>query len=164
MLLSLLFLSSPAYAAGNMVLLPDPALVVLQTFPFLAAMVALHAILFKPMMAYLADREAATKGAREEAVLLTQEADQKEAEYQQHLLQARREVMDLRTAARAEEKIVREAHLAKVRTECEATLKESRTRIESERALAAKELDRMAGQLAGEISRKVLGRELGGAA
>ncbi len=164
MLLSLLFLSSPAHAAGDMVLLPDPTLVLLQTVPFLVAIVALNAILLKPMMAYLSDREAATNGAREEAVLLTQQADQKEMEYQQHLLRARREVMDLRAAARAEGKIVREAHLAEVRVECEASLAESRTRIESERALAAKELDRMAGQLAAEISRKVLGRELGGEA
>ncbi len=164
MLLSLLFLSTPAYAAGDMILFPDPALTLLQAFPFLAVMLVLHAVIYKPMLRYLEDRESATAGAREEATRLSQEADRKQAEYQARQAQARREVADLRAAARAEEKSAREARLSVVRGECEQELSTARSRIDGERELAGKELDRVAGTLATQISSKVLGRELGGTA
>jgi F-type H+-transporting ATPase subunit b len=164
MLLSLLFLSTPAYAAGDMSLFPDPALVVLQTFPFLAAMGVLHFFIFKPMIGYLQDRDAATVGARADAARLQQEADQKQSQYEARQADARKQVVELRAQARAEAKVVREARLAEVRLECDGVLNEARGRIDSERELAAKELDKVAAGLAGEISAKVLGREFGGVA
>lgn len=164
MLLSLLILSTPAYAAGDMSLFPDPALVVLQTIPFLVAMAALHAIIFKPMIGYLQDRDAATAGARKEAAELQQQADVAQSEYDTKKADARKQVVELRAKARAEEKAKREQRLAVVRGECEAELAAARERIDGERELAAKELDRVAEALAGQISAKVLGRELGGAA
>ena len=164
MLLSLLFLSTPAHAAGDMILVPDPALTLLQAFPFLAVMVVLHAIVYKPMLQYLEDREAATTGARDEATSLSQQADRKQAEYQARRAKARREVTDLKAAARSREKSARELRLAEVRAECEAELAAARSRIAGERELAARELDQAASALATQISSKVLGRELGGAA
>lgn len=51
-------------------IIPVPALILLQVIPFLVTLIALHYILFKPMLAYLDEREAAVEDPTREAQIL----------------------------------------------------------------------------------------------
>jgi F0F1-type ATP synthase membrane subunit b/b' len=55
-------------------IIPDPILVVLQALPFLVLLAGLHVILYKPMLAYLAERREATAGAKKAAQELQERA------------------------------------------------------------------------------------------
>lgn len=143
-----------------MSLVPDPVLIVLQVFPFFASMFILHALVFKPMIAYLQDREAATTGAQQQALKLRQSTDVKLAEYEAKLTRARAEIGSSRAERRAVALAKREEVLAAARREAEARITDAREIITGERELAAQELSRMSRALAQDIASKILGRDL----
>lgn len=159
MSLSLLLLIPNAYASGGMSLIPDPVLIGIQLIPFFAAMAILHTLVFKPFIAYLEDRDAATIGARNEALELQQKAEEKLAEYEKKLAEARAEVAALRGARRDEANAARDEKIAAAREANEVKLADAIEIIEGERELAAQELERLSRALAGDITQKVLGRD-----
>lgn len=161
MLISLILLASPAFASeGGMSLVPDPVLIVLQAIPFFVSMFILHSLVFKPMIAYLQDREAATVGAQQQALKLRQDAELRLAEYEAKLSRARAEIGTVRAEARAAALVKREEVLAVARREAEARVADAREIIVGERELASQELSRMSRGLARDIASKILGREL----
>ncbi|MCB9765287.1 MAG: hypothetical protein H6739_36270 [Alphaproteobacteria bacterium] len=158
MSLTLFLLVPAAHASSDLSIIPDPVLVAVQMLPFFAAMAILHSLAFKPFIAYLEDREAATAGARAEALELQQKAEERLARYEAKLAEARAEVAKVRAAHRAKAMEAREAALAQARAEAEARLNEAIEAINGERALAAQQLERLSGELASDITQKVLGR------
>lgn len=157
--LSLLLFIPNAHAASGMSLIPDPVLIGIQLIPFFAAMAILHTLVFKPFIAYLEERDAATVGARHEALELQQKAEEKMAEYEKKLAEARAEVAALRAERRDSANADREAKLSDARSVAEAKLNDAIEIIEGERELAAQELERLSRALAAEITQKVLGRD-----
>ncbi len=159
MTLSLLLFVPDAFAGGGMSLVPDLTLTVLQMLPFLATMVVLNALVFKPMVAYLEDRDKATVGAKAEAVDLTQQAEVKLATYEGQLALAKAEIQATRAKLRATAKDEREASLAAARVDCEARLSAAVAEIQAEGDVARRELAQNTASLADAITSAVLGRD-----
>lgn len=156
---SLFFLLAEAQAGGGIEIMPDLTLLALQILPFLAAMGILTALLFKPMVQYLEDREQATVGAHERAESLDAEADTKLDGYEARLAAAKAEILDYRAKVRAESNAERDASIQQARGECEAQLAEAVQAIRAEREIASQELKRLSTALAEDITGAVLGRQ-----
>ena len=159
MTLSLLLIVPDAYAGGGMSLVPDLTLTLLQMLPFLATMLVLNALVFKPMVAYLEDRDEATVGAKAEAADLTQQAEEKMSTYEDQLSTAKAEIQAMRAKLRATAKDEREASLAAARVDCEARLSAAVAEIQAESDVARKELAGNTAALADDITSAVLGRD-----
>ena len=154
---SLLFLLPEASAAG-MSLLPDPVLTGIQLLPFLLTLAALNFLIFKPMIAYLEARDAATRGARDAAQALHKQADEKQAEYDAQLAAVKAEIAGYYAQRRTEANAERDAVLAQAKAENEATKAAAMTELSAHSELAAKELQQLTGALGQDIAGKVLGR------
>ncbi len=139
-----------------MALIPDPWLIVLQAIPFALAILLLDRIIYRPMLAYLLDREEAIEGSRRRAAELQAEVERAVGEYEQRLAEARKRAAALRKQLRDAALAEREALLARERQAAEAEVDEAVARIREAREAAAQELEKIARQLAGEIARRVL--------
>ena len=135
-------------------------MVALQLVPFLVTLVALHFIIFKPMLEYLEDREKAQTGGREEAEALQARIEEKLGAWQSRLNQAQAEVVDLRARRRAEATHEAEGQIEAVKHASEATVHQAVADIGAERAAAAAGIETTARELAGDIAGRVLGRNL----
>jgi F-type H+-transporting ATPase subunit b len=141
-------------------IIPDPFLALLQVVPFLVLMAGLHAILFKPMLAYLHDRTHATVGARKDAQALSEKADARLAELEAALARARSEVADLRAARRADAQRAYQAVITEARQAADLQIGDAVDVIHGEATQAREQLDAHARTLARDIASQVLGRPL----
>lgn len=139
-----------------MEILPDPWMLFLQAVPFTLTMWMLHTVLYKPMVAYLEDRDEAIYGSRRDAEALQAKAQQKLEEYESALAAARTEATSARAEARREALAEREKKVAAAREEAETKISEAASTIANEQEQAAKELERIATSLAEDISLTVL--------
>lgn len=139
-----------------MEILPDPWILFLQAVPFTLTMWMLHTVLYKPMVAYLEDRDQAINGSRRDAVALQAKAAAKLDEYEKALSLARKEATSARTEARRVALDAREAKIAAARAAADTRINEAAALISGEKALASKELERMASSLAQDIAKSVL--------
>lgn len=156
---SLFFLLCEANASSGITIAPDMTLLLVQVLPFLAMMAILTAVLFKPMVRYLEEREQATVGAHETASALDADADGKLSDYDAKLAAAKAEILEYRAKVRAETNAERDAAIGSARSECEAQLAEAVQAIRAEREIASQELKRLSGALAEDITGAVLGRQ-----
>lgn len=136
-------------------------LLLLQTIPFLIALVGLHFIIFKPMLAMLAERERNIGGFRKEAELLQEEVATKLEELEGRLAEARVQAAAERGRLRVQATAAEQEIIGAARTKAEAILAEARERIAGERAAAAEQLEAQAVELSRTIAGGVLGREVG---
>lgn len=139
---------------------PDLSLVVLQLLPFFTVMAGLHFILFKPMLAYLAARKAATVGERSAAEALKEKAALKLQQWDAALHRAHLEVADYRAHKRAEAHAVHAKEVARSRAEAERLVADEVAVLQGEAELAREQVGRMARQLAGDMAAGALGRPL----
>ncbi|HJN75161.1 MAG TPA: ATP synthase F0 subunit B [Myxococcota bacterium] len=157
---SLFFLLAETNASSGIEIMPDLTLLAFQVVPFLAMMGILTALLFKPMVKYLEDREQATVGAHEKASALDAEADGKLDDYEARLAAAKVEILDYRAKIRTEANAERDTAIGDARGECEAQLAEAVQAIRAEREIASQELKRLSTALAEDITGAVLGRQV----
>jgi F-type H+-transporting ATPase subunit b len=139
-----------------MAIYPDPWLMFLHAIPFFLTMVVLHVVLFKPMLAYLGDRDKAIVGSREDAERLEIRAEEKLAEYETAIAKARSEAASERAEARAAAMKKRDGSLTAARKDAEEKISQALVEIQKERDVAAKELGTMSMNLAEDISTQVL--------
>jgi F-type H+-transporting ATPase subunit b len=139
-----------------MEILPDPWILFLQAVPFTLTMWMLHTVLYKPMVAYLQDRDQAIYGSRRDAEALQAKAAAKLDEYEKALGLARKEATLARTEARRVALDARETKIAAARAAADTQINEAAALISGEKALAAKELERLASSLAQDIAKSVL--------
>lgn len=139
---------------------PDLSLVVLQLLPFFTAMAGLHFILFKPMLAYLAARKAATVGERAAAEALKEKAALKLQQWEAALHRAHVEVAEYRAQERAAAQAVHAKEVARSRAEAERLVADEVAVLQGEAELAREQVGRMARQLAGDMAARTLGRPL----
>lgn len=135
-------------------------LIALQTIPFLIVIAGLHFIIFKPMLAMLAEREKNIHGYRKEAELMQEEVAVKMGELEEQLAEARVEAMAERSRLRQESLAMEQETLQAARTRAEAFLAEARESLSLDRADASKQLEAAAGALSKQIASSVLGRPL----
>ena len=141
-------------------IVPDWILVALQTLPFLVAFFALRSLLFRPMIAYLEERDAAIAGAQEETGQLRERVATARAEWDQRLADARAEGAAHRSTIQAEANARRQVLVDDARASAEQHVDAALTEIEQARASAASQLQQSARQLAHDIAERVLDRPL----
>lgn len=147
-----------------MSIIPDPILAALQFVPFLVLIFGLNAILWKPMLAYLEERDHATVGARKRAEDLAARAAARLAEYEAALSRAQAEVTEFRSRRRAEAQKVYTTAVAAARAEAEARVGEAVSRIRRETEAARVGIHADAEGLARDIASQVIGRPIGAGA
>jgi F-type H+-transporting ATPase subunit b len=140
----------------------SPDLMVLQAIPFLTVVAGLHLIIFKPMLAMLAEREKNIHGYRKEAELMQEEVDTKMSELEVKLAEARAEATAERGRLRQESLALEQQTIQAARTRAEGFLEEARQSLSQERAAAASQLRETAAELSEQIATSVLGRSVGG--
>lgn len=145
-----------------MEVVPNPALAALLLLPFLVTMAALYFILFKPLLAYLGEREHAVVGSRAEAQQLNHTADARVKQLESQLVATREAIATTRAAARGRAAEQQALIVGKARKAADAQLAAAITDIAAEQGRAAGSIGPMAQSLAGDIVTQVLGRPAGG--
>lgn len=125
---------------------------------YLALVLVLNPLLFKPWLATQARRVEAIDGALEKSKQLRADADILGHEYDERLSDARSEALDLRSKSRREEEANQAKRIAEVRNTAATQLEEQR-KVMAEQAEQAKQaLQTRVDELASQITEKVLGR------
>lgn len=143
-----------------MEVIPSVPLALALALPFLVTFVALYTILYRPLVAYLAERDAAIHGAREEAAELDAQRATRLDELNARLAKTREEIAAFRGEARGRANAAGSAILAEARTKAEERVKGAVKQIEAERVGASSTLRASAGELSRDITRQILGREV----
>lgn len=138
----------------------DPVVVALQVVPFLLTMIALHFIIFKPMLAYLDQREQARVAGRDEALALQAGIDQKLAQVEARMSQAHSEIVDLKSERRTTALAEAEAQHEQGRHKANLRLDAAKVDLGQDRLAASAILREAARDLGEDIAGRVLGRDL----
>lgn len=139
---------------------PDWILVGLQVLPFFTVILGLNVILFKPMMAYLQARRAATVGERKVAEALQEKATLKLQQWEAALSRANGEVAEYRSQKRAEAQAVHAKRIAQARAAAEVYIANEVAVLQGETELAREQVGAMARSIAAEMAASALGRPL----
>jgi F-type H+-transporting ATPase subunit b len=127
------------------------------TIIFFLLLYGLYTVLVhKPLARVLAERHFRTQGAVERARADIALAEQRTAEYEQKLREARIAILKAQEARRTLASKAREAALVQARTQSQAQVQQARTAIEQDKQAAKTTLETEAGRLATEIIRIVL--------
>ncbi|AWB08927.1 hypothetical protein A6A40_28420 (plasmid) [Azospirillum humicireducens] len=130
--------------------------ILLQAVNFLILVWLLRRFLYRPVLAVIAERQAATERVRSEAEAARQaaEAASRSLEDQRAALPAERD--RLIAAARAEAEAERAALLDRARIEADHALEEARNRLADERAQALGALQRHAADLGTQLATRLV--------
>ena len=139
-------------------------LVLLQLIPFLLTVFGLQLLIFKPMLAHLADRERNIDGFKRAAELMQEEVRGKVAELDARLVEARVVSQAERARLRAEAKIAEAKLIATARRQTEKLVTDARAALEIEKQAARAQVESSARALSGAIASQVLGRTIEGGA
>lgn len=125
---------------------------------YIALVVILGPMLFKPWLEAQARRAEAVEGSLAKAKGMRAEADELSADYAVRLDAAREKAHGVRSEARKEEEAAQASKLATARSEANASLSVERERIAAETEKARTALGTKVDELADEITAKLLGR------
>ena len=156
--------NTPFTPGDTVEIIPELMPVVMLFAPFFVTYLALHFILFRPLMDYLDEREAVSGRALAEATDFETATGDKLEELEAKLATARREIGELRKAARDAAGQDETEILDDARTSAAAVLAEAVVRIGKEKADAATQLRGTAKVLSADIAEQVLGRSAKGEA
>lgn len=132
----------------------------LMGVPFAITLMALHFIIFSPLLAYLDERDKTIRGAKDEAKSLSTQIEDRVHDVELRLKAARAEAAALRKEARDRAHAQAGDILGAARTQAEAKVGEATARIAEQERAAAKELEAQTASLSDEIVTSVLGREV----
>lgn len=141
-------------------IIPDPLQVLLNTLPFLVAVVGMYMIILKPMLAHLLARETAISGGQDEAARIEAEIRDRMSAYDKRLVEARDEIASLRSERRAEAQAQYDEIVGKARSEAEAKVEAAVGEIAAAKDAAAAQLKTMSGEIAEQVAGQVLGRSM----
>jgi len=134
--------------------------ILLKAIPTIVIVLLLHfylkRMLFKPLEKVLKQRDEATAGARKAAEASLARAEQKAAEYEAAIRDARGEVYREQEQARAQIVAEQEARLREARQRMDAMIRDAKGQIEQETASARLTLDAQTNALADQIAAGVL--------
>lgn len=128
--------------------------------PFLVTLIGLHLILFKPMMAYLTERDAETIGAKKNAAELNEQVDARLEELNAKIKKAKADAGQIRADARIQATADGQKIIDAARAKAEKEVAEAVQRVQVERDTASQALKQSAETLSTEIAGQVLGRAL----
>jgi F-type H+-transporting ATPase subunit b len=141
-------------------IIPDPLQVLLNTLPFLVAIIGLYRIILKPMLDYLLGRDAAIRSGHDETARIEAEIESRMTEYDAKLAEARAEVASIHAAKRADAQEEYDARVGQARSEAEAQIETAVGEITVARDAASAQLKTMSGEIAEQVAGRVLGRSL----
>ena len=143
-------------------LLNDLVDLFIQALPTVAIIVFLNfflrAVLFKPLGKVLAERDSLTKGAKETAEQSMKLADQKSAELEAKLRDARSEVYKEQETQRRQWAEAQAKQVSEARASADAMIQAARQELAKETEVAKASLNAQAAALAEQIEKTVLGR------
>jgi len=133
---------------------------VVQLINFGILVFILNTFLYKPIRKVLADRRQVIDTAREKAVSVDLEVQEKMARYEERLRDAKTEAAGRRAEALKQAQVEETAVLEKARKQASDSLGAIRDRVAKEAADARVLLTKQAETLSGDICEKILGRSL----
>lgn len=133
---------------------------VVQVINFGILVLVLNIFLFKPIRKILADRRQVIDSAREKAVAVDLEVQEKMARYEARLHEAKTEAAGRRAEALKQAQAEEAGLLEKARKEAAGSLEAIRVKVAKEAADARVLLKQQAEALSGDICEKILGRSL----
>jgi F-type H+-transporting ATPase subunit b len=131
-----------------------------QLVNFIVFVFILNALLYKPILAKLREREAKIRGDREQADELIKRAEESEEQHQKALAAARQTAGQEKAVLLAEAKKTEAGILDKARNEAAAIVDNMKKAIEAEAAQARSALQKEMTPLARSIAQKILGRSV----
>ncbi len=132
----------------------------IQMINFLVLMVVLNVFLYKPIRKVLADRDEEINGAKARAAEVDKDVQEKMAQYEARLREARARTSEERNVLK-KEALAQEADIVeKARKEAADSLAAIKNKVTKEAADAKELLREQARTLSLEICEKVLGRSL----
>lgn len=147
-----------AVLAGGSVVDLD-ATVIVQLISFLVLFLLLRPLLFRPLLAVLAEREKGTEGDVKEARRRQAEAEDKMRKYERELERIREKASDerekIRESGRAREREI----LEKARTEVEEVISDGRAKMTAQADGVRKDMEKEIEILSQEIVSTVLGKK-----
>lgn len=138
----------------------DPKLVLIQAIPFLVCLFALTFLVWKPLLALLARREAHIDGFRKAAQEMEKRSEARVAELEARMVEVRAKVGAERARLRTEAAEAEAQILDAARRRAELHLQEARAQLAAERRDAEAGLRKLSEQLAIEAAGRVLGRSV----
>jgi F-type H+-transporting ATPase subunit b len=144
-------MSDLVHQLGELFLRAVPVAVIILLF-----YIIMRSLFFQPLLKVMAERHARTIGAQKAAEAAQAAAAEKVHQYEEALRQARAKVYAEQEADRRKLLDERAATLKEARTRAETEVDAAKTRMAGESTGAKKEIEALAGQLAAEIARRVL--------
>ena len=132
--------------------------VLIQIGLFLFLMIALNALLFKPMLRLLEERKARTQGRREKAVEAEANAEGIWKDYQSKIADARAEAELVRKELVRQGEVERQKVTDAASAEADKTSTEIRARISADAAKAREDVRTQVEVLAKTMAEKLIGR------
>ena len=139
---------------------PSPLLIGLQMIPFMITILSLYFIIFKPMLAYLNDRENASTGATDTAAKLEADIEKIKKEIQSKIDEALQDGSQKRAEERNRLQKEYNEIVQAARKDAEAKIKTATTEIAQHKAATLQELPQQAEEVANSIIVRVLGRNV----
>lgn len=153
-------MATPAFAAGSLVIYPDPQVLIPLLIGFVILIFPLNAAIFQPLFRVMDEREAKIAGATEEAKRLAAQANQLTSEYRDAIRGAREDADAARKeqlgAARSEQESITGA----ARSEAEDEIDRARSEIQESVVEARATLEAASRDLAKVAAERILGRSL----
>jgi F-type H+-transporting ATPase subunit b len=136
---------------GQLLLSSIPAII-----GFLIVWAAYRAIVYKPMQRVLAERQARTEGAIQQAQAEISSAEERTAEYERRVREARAQIFATQEARSRRTMEQRDAALAEARGQADSLVKSQRASLEEDVLAAKASLQQQAETLAQKIIESVL--------
>ena len=118
--------------------------------------VAYNFMVYRPLIRVLEERREQTAGALARAQADIAAAEQKAAEYERRLREARQAIFKAQEARRKQILQARDAALSEARTQADATMRAAQVELENETAEAKVRLQAEAEKLANDVIRTIL--------
>lgn len=132
----------------------------IQLVNFLVLLFILNAILFKPIMAKMRERDARIRGDREKAAQLAETVEERERQHQEELTKAKLVAAHDKTSLLADAKKKETDILHKARNEAANIVEGMKASIQTEVAEVRNTLKAQMTPLAQSLAEKVLGRSI----
>ena len=131
-----------------------------QMVIFLAVMLLLTRLLFRPMLQMMEAREQAISGTHKEAEAKQKLLEERLSQYNEAISQTRKEIAEKIAALRKEAEKEQHQRLETVRKEAAQQLQEAMEKIRHEGEHAKEDLRQQAEQMSFSIAERVLGRAI----
>ena len=138
----------------------DISLLIIQGVVFLFVLWFLNRFLFKPVLTIFHQREERTDGFLDTAEKIKIKAGEIHEQYEKNLLQAKKEVLNIRKSHALKGKEKKEEVVRKAREEAQLQIEEMRRTIKKEIEAKRDLLTQQAERLGREMAGKILGRSL----